>query len=157
MDMNKIDKTITINAPVHAVFEYIREPINLRDLCSNLIAVEDIQRLPNGGRSFKWEYKMVNVHFFGTSNTTECNVDHRLMSIIQGGITGSMTWLFQSENEWTHVTLIIEYALPSPFVQKHGVHTIARENEATVISCLENLKTLMEKTGKHIIIVVEGQ
>jgi uncharacterized membrane protein len=157
MEMNKIDKTITVNAPVHAIFEYIREPLNLPKLCSKLIAVEDIRRLPNGDKNFDWEYKMVNVHFFGTSNVTECDVNRRLVSIIQGGITGTITWLFQPENGWTHVTLIVEYALPLLFVQKHGENAIARENEAGVDSLLAMLKTTMEKAAGKIMTVDEAK
>jgi uncharacterized membrane protein len=145
MDMNRINKAITINAPIHPVFQYIREPVNLPTLCAQLIALEDIQQLPNGGRSFKWEYKLVNVHFFGTSTTTVYDADHRLTSSIQGGITGNITWLFEADDEFTHVTLIAEYALPDHFVQKHGVNAISSETEAAISGVLQNLKANLEK------------
>ena len=143
--MNKINKSITINAPVHAVFRYICEPLNLLKLCSNLIAVEDIEQLPSGAKDFQWEYKMVNVHFFGTSDTTEYDVDHCLVNTIQGGITGTITWLFQPQDEATQITLIIEYVLPYLFVKKHGSKPIARENEAGILSLLESLKNAIEQ------------
>jgi hypothetical protein len=130
---------------VHAVFRYICEPLNLLKLCSNLIAVEDIEQLPSGGKDFQWEYKMVNVHFFGTSDTTEYDVDHSLVSVIQGGITGTITWLLQPQNELTQVTLIIEYVLPYLFVKKHGAKTIARENEVGVLALMERLKSALEQ------------
>jgi uncharacterized membrane protein len=144
MAMNKINKSITVNAPVHAVFGYICKPRNFLKLCSNLIAVEDIEQLPSEAKGFQWEYKMVNVHFFGTSDTTEYDVNQCLVSVIEGGITGTITWLFQTQNESTQVTLIIEYVLPYPFVKKHGAKTIARENEAGIFSLLESLKSAIE-------------
>ena len=144
--MNKINKTITINVPVHAIFEYISDPLNLSKACSNLIAVDDIEPLPNGVKNFHWEYKLANVHFFGTSDILECDVDHCLASSIEGGITGTITWLFEALPAPTQVTLIIEYELPALFVKKHGVKVISRENESAINFLLETLKTTIEKT-----------
>lgn len=153
--MNKIEKTITINAPVHAIFEYVIEPLNLLKLCPKLVGIEDTHRLQNGGRSFKWEYKMVKVHFWGTSTCIECLVNQRLVNSIHGGVVGSTTWLFKADGEWTHVALIIEYAMPTPFIQRHGINAIEKENKSVAISLLETLKTTMEKTTKHIMVINE--
>lgn len=149
--MNKLEKTIPIKAPAHIIFEYILETPNLTNLCSRLVDIEDTQRLPNGGRSFKWEYKMVNVHFFGTSTCTKCVVNHHLVNSIRGGITGSITWLLRAEGDQTHTTLIVEYALPTPFIQKHGNNAIEQENEYVVIALLDSLKTTVEKAVNHIV------
>lgn len=142
--MNKLNKTITIDAPVHAVFEYISKPLNVSKACPNLIAVEDMEPHINGVQSFHWHYKLANVHFFGTSDTTECDINHCLVNTIQGGITGKMTWLFQAQNEATQVTLLIEYGLPYLFVKKHGARVIAHENDVAVNSLLERLKANIE-------------
>ena len=149
--MNKIERTITINAPVHTVFETIREPLNLPKLCTNLMAVADVQQIPSGGKNFKWEYKIMNVRFWGTSSVTEYDIHRRIVNSIQGGITGKLTWLFSAENGQTHVSLSIEYGLPSPLVQKHGANDVIRENEDAVTALLENLKAMLEQASGQLI------
>ena len=52
--MAKIEKTITINAPVEKVFGYVSEPTNLPEIWPSLVEVTDVQPLPNGGKSY-WD------------------------------------------------------------------------------------------------------
>ncbi len=150
MDINKVQKKITINAPVHAVFEYIRDPVNLPKLCANFVAVDEVRSLSNGGKSFTWRYKLANVDFFGNCVTTECEVNRRLTSRLQGGITGTLTWLFNPENENTDVNFTIDYGLPAFFLQKHGRIAIMRENEAAITALLENLKVSLENVSSAV-------
>lgn len=150
--MNTINKTIAINAPAHTIFSYICEPINFLKLCSHMMAIEDIQRLPNGGTSFHWEYKMADVRFIGSSRVTVFIPNRRLTSLIHGGIIGTITWLLQPEDDRTRVTLIIEHELPSPLLQKRDEKDIIGENEAVVSSFLEALKATLQNTSHPSIV-----
>jgi len=152
MGMNIIQRTITIYAPVRTIFEYVREPDHLRKICPNLMAVQEVQRLPGGGSSFQWEYRMAGTRFWGTGKTTECDVDHCLVSHIEGGITGTVTWFFRSEDEGTHLSLVVEYALPLPLIHKPHTDLIISENELAATAMLEKLKMTMEEATVSIAI-----
>jgi uncharacterized protein YndB with AHSA1/START domain len=155
--MNIIQRTITIYAPVHTVFEYIREPDNLRKMCPNLMAVQEVQRLPGGSSSFQWAFRMAGTRFRGTGKTTECDVDRCLVSQIEGGMTGTVTWFFRPENEGTHLSLVVEYAVPLPLIHKPHVGLIISANELAVTSMLENLKITMEEVSGHNVNVIEAK
>jgi hypothetical protein len=44
--MAKLDRSITINAPVEKVFDLVSDPNNMLEIWPNLVEVKDIQRLP---------------------------------------------------------------------------------------------------------------
>ena len=46
----RIEKTITINAPVEKIFSYVEEPTNLLEYWPSMVEVKDVEPLPNGGR-----------------------------------------------------------------------------------------------------------
>lgn len=144
--MNIIRKTVIIHAPVHPVFEYVLNPDHLPEMCPNLLAVQEVQRLPNGGRSFEWEYRMAGTHFWGSCRTTECDVNHCLVSQIEGGITGRATWFFRPENQGTHVALVVEYVVPPPLIHKPHQEALIQENETAVAALLERLKINIEES-----------
>ena len=47
--MAKVEKTITINAPVEKVFSYVEEPINLPEYWPSMVEVRDVEQWPNSG------------------------------------------------------------------------------------------------------------
>ena len=83
--MVKGETTITINAPVERVFDYVNEPTNLPEIWPSMVEVKDVQRLPNGGNSFGWVYKMAGVRFEGISEDTEYVPNQRVVSKSTGG------------------------------------------------------------------------
>ncbi|MFC2029943.1 SRPBCC family protein [Chloroflexota bacterium] len=54
----KVEKTITINAPVEKVLAYVEEPSNVPEYWPSVIEVKDVDPLPNGGARYGWLYKM---------------------------------------------------------------------------------------------------
>ena len=68
--MAKLEKTITIKAPVEKVFNYIDDSTNLPEIWPSLVEVTDVQPLPNGGHTIRWVYKMAGMRFKGTSEIT---------------------------------------------------------------------------------------
>jgi uncharacterized membrane protein len=46
--MTKAAKSITINAPIKKIFDYISEPTNLPEIWPSLMEIKDVQRLPDG-------------------------------------------------------------------------------------------------------------
>jgi len=142
--MAKVEKTITINAPVEKVFGYVNEPTNLPEIWPSMVEAKDVQRLPNGGNSFGWVYKMAGMRFEGTSEDTEVVANQRVVSKSKGGIESTITWTFQPEASGTKVTFEAEYTVPIPLLGKLAEAFIVKQNEHEAELLLANLKTRME-------------
>ena len=142
--MAKVVKTITVNAPVEKTFGYIEEPTNLPEIWPSMVEAKDVQRLPNGGTSFRWVYKMAGVRFEGTSEDTEYVANRRVVSETKGGIDSTVTWTVQPEAGGTKVTFEAEYSVPIPLLGKLAEAFIVKQNERETEVLLANLKTRME-------------
>lgn len=142
--MAKVEKAITISAPVEKVFGYVNEPINLPEIWPSMVEAKDVQRLPSGGTSFRWVYKMAGMRFKGTSEDTEVVANQRLVSKSKGGIESTITWTFQPEAGGTKVTFEAEYTVPIPLLGKMAETFIVKQNEHEAELLLANLKARME-------------
>jgi uncharacterized membrane protein len=142
--MAKVEKTITINAPVERIFSYVNEPTNLLEIWPSMVEAKDVQRLPNGGNSFGWVYKMAGVRIEGTSEDTEVIANQRVVSKTTGGIESTITWMFQPEAGGTKVTFEAEYTVPIPLLGKVAEAFIVKANEGEAELILANLKARME-------------
>jgi uncharacterized protein YndB with AHSA1/START domain len=142
--MAKVEKTITIDAPVEEIFEYISEPTKLPEIWPSMVEAKDVQRLPNGGTKFRWVYKMAGVRFEGISEDTEVVPNQRAVSKTKGGIESTITWTFRPEAGGTEVTFESEYTVPVPVLGKVAEAFIVRANEREAELILANLKARME-------------
>jgi uncharacterized membrane protein len=140
----EIRKTITINAPVEKVFGYVNEPTNLPEIWPSMVEVKDVQRLPNGGNSFRWVYKMAGVRFEGTSEDTEYVASQRVVNKTKDGIESTFVWTFQPEDDGTKLIVEVEYTVPIPLLGKLAEAFIVKQNEREVELLLANLKARME-------------
>jgi len=142
--MAKVEKTITINAPVEKVFGYVSMKTNLPDIWPSMVEAKDVQPLPNGGNSFRWVYKMAGMKFEGTSEDSEFIVNQSIVSKTKGGISSTITWTFQSEAGGTKVTFDAEYTVPIPLLGKLAEAIIVKQNNKEAELLLANLKERME-------------
>jgi len=143
--MTKVEKTITINAPVEKVFSYVvDEPTNLLEIMPSMVEVKEVQRLPNGGTSFRWVGKMAGVRLEGTSEDIEYVANQRVVSKTKDGFESTWTWTFRPEAGGTKLTLEVEYTVPIPLLGKLAEAFIVKANEREVDSVLANLKDRME-------------
>ncbi len=60
--MAVLEKTITINAPIDKVFNFLIEPENWKEIDHNLTEVKNIQSLPNGGYRCTCKEKVGGFH-----------------------------------------------------------------------------------------------
>lgn len=142
--MAKVERTITINAPVEKVFAYIDEPTNLPEIWPSMVEAKDVQRLPSGGNKFRWVYKMAGMRLEGTSETTEYVANQRTVSKTKGGIESTVTWIFQPEAGGTRVTFEAAYTVPIPLLGKLAEAFIVKVNEHEAELIVANLKARME-------------
>ena len=92
--MAKVEKAISINAPVQKIFNYISDPTNLPEFWPSLVETSDVQTLPNGGKSNRWVYKIAGMRFEGTNEDVECIQNQRLVSKTRGGVESTQKWVF---------------------------------------------------------------
>ena len=142
--MAKVEKSITINAPVGKIFNYISQPTNLPEFWPSLVETSDVQELPNGGHSNRWVYKMAGIRLEGTSEDVEYVTNQRLVSKTKGGVESTQTWMFQPEAGGTKVTFEVEYTVPIPVLGKLAEAIIVKMNEHEGELILANLKARME-------------
>ena len=142
--MAKVEKTITINAPVEKVFGYVSEPTNLPEIWPSLVEVKDVHRLPNGGTSNQWVYKMAGMRLEGTSEDIEYVVNQRFVARTKGGAESTQTWICQPEAGGTKVTFGVEYTVPIPVLGKLAEAVIVKMNQHEGEAILANLKARME-------------
>ena len=142
--MAKLENSITINAPVEKIFNYISDQTHLPEIWPSLVEITDMKQLPNGGSSNRWKYKMAGIHLSGTSEDIEYEANQRLVSKTKGGVDSIQTWTFQPEDGGTKVTFGVEYTIPVPVLGKLAEAIIVKMNEREGKTLLENLKVIME-------------
>jgi uncharacterized protein YndB with AHSA1/START domain len=142
--MAKIVKTITIDAPIEKVFSYVEEPANVPEYWPSVIEVKDVESLPGGGFKYRWVYKMAGVRFEGGTETTEFVVNERTVSENTGGVSGTITWTYQSEIGKTQVTFEAEYTVQIPLLRKLAESFVVKLNEQEAEVILANVKAKLE-------------
>ena len=139
-----VTKKGQVRAPINKVFEYLADPENMPEVWPSVLAVNEIEALPNGGSRFQWEYKMVGMRFHGTSEALEFSTNYRTIYKTTGGIDGTIIITFTSEGQQTTVYFEAFYTVPIPLLGKIAEALIQGQNQREVEFMLANLKTRME-------------
>ena len=142
--MAKLQKSITINAPVEKVFAYLSDPNNLPEIWPSMVEIKDVQPAPAGGYNFGWVYKMAGMRFEGASETTEEVPNQRTVTRSTKGIESHFIWTYQPESGGTKLTVDIEYTVPVPLLGKLAEAFIIKQNDQEANALLANLKFRME-------------
>ena len=142
--MAKAWNSVFIKAPVDKVFSYTENPANMPDFWLSLQECTDIKRLPSGGFTYSWVYKMSGMRFKGTARTTEYVANRRVVNVTKGGIPSVQTWTFEPEPGGTKVTFAAEYTVPIPLLGKMAEALIVKMNQREADTLLANLKDRME-------------
>ena len=142
--MAKLQKSITINAPVEKVFAYLHDPKNLPEIWPSMVEIKDVQPAATGGYNFGWVYKMAGVRFDGASETVEEIPNQRTETKSTKGIESHFVWSYKPDNGGTNLTVDIEYTVPVPLLGKLAESFILKQNDQEGNTLLSNLKTRME-------------
>lgn len=139
--MPKLMKAVTVEKPVHEVFEYVEEPTHLPEIWPSLFEVKAVETKPI--RRFEWLYNLAGKRFAGKTETIEHIVDEKIVEKATGDIESTFWWRFQPQNGFTKLAFEADYVLPKGFEPKFEQFLIKRnEFEADVM--LENLKARLE-------------
>ncbi len=139
--MPKLMKAVTVEKPVHEVFEYVDEPTHLPEIWPSLYEVKAVEITPV--RRFEWLYNLAGKRFAGKTETIEHVVDEKIVEKAEGDIESTFVWTFHGENGFTKLDLEAEYKLPAGLDAPFERFLIKRnEHELDVV--LENLKARLE-------------
>jgi uncharacterized membrane protein len=142
--MARVIKSISIEAPVEKVFGYFDDPTNLPEVWPSLLEVSEVKRLPNGGSSFRFVYKMAALRFEGTSEDVDYIPNELTITESKGGIDSTITLTYRPEGEGTRLTFENEYTVPIPVLGRLAEAVILRQNEREVELILANVKDALE-------------
>jgi uncharacterized membrane protein len=137
--MLRFERSATIGAPVEKVFDYIADRSHLPAIWPSLIEVKDVKRLPAGGYTFTYVYKLADTRFEGKGEDTEFLPKERLVTKITGSIEGTFTFRFEPVGTETKVHFAVAYTLPAAFISKLGEPYLAKANEREAELLLQNL------------------
>jgi uncharacterized membrane protein len=143
--MAKLEKSVTIKAPVEKIFGYIHDPKNFPEIWPSMVEVKNVHPSPiGGGINFSWVYKMGGMRFEGDSEVLENIENQRTVTENKKGIPSKFTWTYLSEAGATKVTVQVEYTVPIPLLGKLAEAVIIKLNENEMNVLLANLKAAME-------------
>ena len=142
--MATLVKSIVIEAPAEKIFSYLIDPMNMLEFWPNMLEIKDVKKLPNGGTSFKFVYKLAGIRLEAFSEDIEYIPNRRTVSKVSGGIEGKTTFTYEPAGQGTKVTLGEEYDIPIPVIGKLAEAVIVKMNEHEVGTVLANLKARIE-------------
>ena len=141
--MTKVERSVTINAPVEKVFSYIDDPMSLPEWLPSLMEVKDVTG-QGTERHYRWIYKMAGLRLEGESTTTEYVPHERIVDQSKGGAVSTWTWTFKPHDGGTKANLVVEYTVPVPVLGKVAEALVLKQNERELDLAMANIKARME-------------
>lgn len=141
--MAKVERSITINAPVEKVFAYIENPMNELEWIPSLVEVKDVAGQGAETR-FRWAYKMVGIRLEGEVTNTGYIPNERIVVQSKGGIVSTWALTFEPHDGGTKLNAVVEYTIPIPVLGKLAEALVLRQNEREADLAMANIKDRME-------------
>ena len=141
--MAKVERSITINAPVEKVFNYIEDPMNNPEWVPSIMEITDVSG-SGVGKHHRWTYKMAGVLLKGETTFTEHIPNERIVSQSKGGVTSTWIFSFKTQDGGTMMELDIEYTIPIPVLGKIAEKIVLKRNEREADLAISNIKEKME-------------
>jgi uncharacterized membrane protein len=141
--MAKIERSITINAPVEQVFTYVDDLKNMMEWLPGLMEIKDVTG-SGVGEHHRWTYKMVGIRLQGETTVTEHIPNQRRVSQSKGGAVSTWIFTFEPHDDGTKLNMDIEYTIPVPVLGKLAEKLVLRRNEREADLAIANIRDKME-------------
>ncbi len=143
--MIRVEKSVSINAPIAKVFDYMADPKSNLDFMPGMMDVKDIHETKNHiGTHFRWTYKMAGLRFEGETTVLEWIKNEKVVTQGKGGINSKWFFTYTPTEAGTALSLVVEYDVPIPVLGKIAEAVIRRQNEREAELALSNIKDRME-------------
>ena len=141
--MAKVERTITINAPVEKVTAYLDDPTNALEYVPSMTDIRNIKG-KGVGTTYDWTYKMLGISFSGKTEVVEYKPNERYVTKSSGGIVSTWTYSFKAENGATQMTLVVDFAIPIPVLGRFAERLVLRQTEREADLGMATLKDRLE-------------
>src|SRR5512137_628868 len=143
--MERIKRTVFIEAPPTKVFGYLMDPKNLPEIWPSMVEVSNVKTKPDGmTESNDFTYKMAGVKLQGHTEFTDVKRDRHIVWRSEGGIKSTIRWTFAPHGQGTDVVDEVEYELPANVLARIAAPFVRRMNEHEAETCVQNLKVRLE-------------
>lgn len=144
-----IQKNIIINVPAKDVWEVVSDPAQWAKLNPNVSCYSYTSR-PEGGYDGEWDYALDKLKLHCKIRTTIFEAGRRLVVESCGQMKSKWTWWLETDGEWTHLALTVDYEAKWSGVGA-VLHTLILEHlhGAALNTYLGNIKRKAEKVGSH--------
>lgn len=143
--MPKVERSVTINAPVKKVFDYIANPEHQPEWLPGSVEVKDINLTDERvGSTFKFVYKLAGIRLEGEDTTEEFIPNKRIVTRSKGGIESLWTWNFEPHNDGTKIDVLVEYTIPIPVLGKIAEALALKQIEREADHAVANIIDIME-------------
>ncbi len=152
--MPKVERSVTINAPVKKVFDYIANPENQPEWLPGSVEVKDINLTEERvGSTYKYVYKLAGIRLEGEDITEEFIPNKRIVTRSEGGIESRWTYTFEPYNDGTKAGVSVEYTIPIPVLGKLAEAIALKLIEREADHAMANMKDIMEGWLSKIVLV----
>ncbi len=141
--MAKVERTITINAPVEKVCKYLSEPTYALEYVPSMTDIRNIKG-EGVGRTYDWTYKMLGISFSGKTEVVEYTSNERYVTKSGGGIVSTWTYSFKAEAGGTQMNLVVDFTIPIPVLGKFAERLVRRQTEREADLAMATLKDRLE-------------
>ena len=143
--MERIKRTVFIEAPPAKVFGYLMDPKNLPEIWPSMVEVSNVKTKPDGTtESNDFTYKMAGMKLQGHTEFADVEPDRRIVWKSDGGIKSTIRWTFAPHGNGTDIIDEVEYELPANLLTRLAAPFVRRINEHEADACVQNLKVRME-------------
>lgn len=143
--MERIKKTVFIEAPPAKVWSYLMDPRNLPEIWPSMVEVSNVKTKGDGSaESNDFTYKMAGVKLQGHSRITDVEKNRSIVWKSDGGIQSTIRWTFAPRGSGTEVVDEVEYEMPATLLSRLAAPIVRRINEHEADVTVNNLKARME-------------
>ncbi len=141
--MARVERSITINAPVEKVFAYITDPTNELESIPSITDIRNVKG-EGVGQTYEWTYKMLGIPLRGKSEVVEYKPNEHYVEKSSGGIVSTWTYSFKAETGGTQMNLVVDYTIPIPVLGKFAERLVLRQTEREADLSMATLKDRLE-------------
>jgi len=143
--MEKIKRSVFIDAPPAKIFAYLTDPMHYPEFWPSMVEISNVKMKPDGTpQSDDFTYKMAGVKFHGHAEFVEVQRDRAILLKSEGGIRSTIRWGMEPRDHGTEFSDEIEYELPANLLTRLAEPFLRRLNEREADTVLTNLKERME-------------
>jgi uncharacterized protein YndB with AHSA1/START domain len=142
----RVEKSLTIEAPPEAVFEYVAQPQNQLIAVPALVELRNVEVQPGGGFRCHYTYQWAGEQFKGVARTESVEPNARAELVLEGAIAGRIwTTLRPEDGRATRLSYGAAYEMPKTVVESVAEGVARSYNERQIDAALHNAKLALER------------